>query len=161
MFMLLPSPLWAQRDAVSTALDIVDNFHKEANILMVAAGLPEVPPAEKERTVSELKTIRITERPGRGRLERVHGIVDAYTARVLGMAEARLEDARGGKEEYAREGLKRLAALRFDELTRLRGTLAIEEPLPDVRPDLPFSFDPTPPHERPSPPDGPPGILYR
>ncbi|MBW7956505.1 MAG: hypothetical protein H3C68_01310 [Deltaproteobacteria bacterium] len=128
---------------------------------MGGAGLPEVSPAEKERAVSELRTVRITERPGRSRLERVHGIVDAYTNRVLGMVEARLEGVRGEKEEYLREGVKRLNALRFDELTRLRGTLAIEEPSNGRRPELPFSFDPTPPHERPSPPDGPPGILYR
>lgn len=128
---------------------------------MGAAGLPEVTPADKDKTISELKQIRMTERPGRKRLERVHGVVESYTAGVLGTVESRLVDAPGEKAEYLREGLERLTALRFDELARLRETLATEEPSPGRRPDLPFSFDPTPPHERPSPPDGPPGILYR
>lgn len=161
IFLFLPSPLWAQGDAVSTALDIVENFHKEANILMGAAGLSEVPPAEKERAVSELREIRVTEVPGRMRLERVHGVVDTYTSSVLGMVESRLGEAQGAKKGHMRDGLKRLADLRLDETIRLMRTIDIEEPSPEVRPDLPFTFDPTPPYERPSPPDGPPGILYR
>lgn len=128
---------------------------------MGAADLPEVPALDKERAVSELRTIRMTERPGRSRLERVHGIASAYTARVLEYVGSRTEEAQGAGEEYLRDGLERLMALRFDELARLRRTLATEEPSNGIRPELPFSFDPTPPHERPSPPDGPPGILYR
>jgi len=158
--LMLPSYAFAQGDAVSGAINIVENFQKEANILMRSSGLFEVPDFMRNMAVKDLEQIKLTNPPGARRSERVFGIVSSFTMDVVSAVESRGGMLAGPERERHADAIRRLRDLRSYELERLRDKLTSEIP-PDREPEGIPSMDISPYDEERQLPDGPPGILFR
>jgi len=156
----LPAYALAQGDAVSSAISIVENFQKEANILMRSAGITEAPDFMGRMALRDLEQIRLTEPPGVRRSERVYGIVNSFTTDVIGTVESRGMMLSGPERERHSDAMKRLRELRSEVLERLRDRLSSDIPR-DSEPEGVPSMDISPYDEERQLPDGPPGILFR
>ncbi|MBI2400352.1 MAG: hypothetical protein HYV23_04745 [Deltaproteobacteria bacterium] len=155
ILLLFPLSAWSN-ESIGAALNIVEDFSREANILMESRGFPPLPADEKIKTTENLKQIRITETPGKERSAKVYGVVSAYTGGVV-------ESVRSlkGKREDIEEITTRLEKLKSGMLDGLRGSLVAEsaekkEPRPV--PSLDLS-----PHDEPpaAPGNDKEGILFR
>lgn len=161
LFLLaLPAAARAQGDAVSSAINIVENFQKEANILMRSSGLFEVPDFPRNMAIRDLEDIRRTEPPGVRRSERVYSIVNSFTQDVIGQAESRGMALMGPERARHADSIRRLRDLRSESLDRLRERLSAEMPQKTEPEGVP-SMDISPYDEERQLPDGPPGILFR
>ncbi|HBG46027.1 MAG TPA: hypothetical protein DDW94_03465 [Deltaproteobacteria bacterium] len=160
VFLLLPADLPAQGDAVTTAINIVENFNKEATILMNSSGFTGPSQAAVQKAAAVLKEIRITEPPGPKRHASVFEAVSSYTGNVLESIEVLKNKTAGRKKDLLADKIKRLEKLRTDDLARLSAALYAEAPMEKKPKEVP-SIDLSPFDEEPAQPDGPPGILYR
>lgn len=155
ILLLSPFNAWST-ESVGTALNIVDYFNREANILIVSRGFAPLPTDDKNRTTEALKQIRLTQSPGKDRSEKIYGVVLSYTESVM-------ESVRGlqGKEEDVEEVASRLEKLKAGMLDALRVSLAAESAGKKQPRPVP-SFDLSPHDEPPAPPgNGKEGILFR
>lgn len=143
-------------ESMKTAINIVEDFSREANILMTSRALAPLDAAVKEAVVEELGRIRLTEPPGKKRSEKVYGLVSSYTGNI-----ADLVRESGGQSEDLADIAGRLDAMRDVMLKKLRAAQAsesVEKKMPRPVPSLDLS-----PHDEPpsAPGDGLGGILYR
>ncbi|OGP14594.1 MAG: hypothetical protein A2052_02445 [Deltaproteobacteria bacterium GWA2_54_12] len=155
ILLLFPLCAWST-ESIGTALNIVEDFSREANILIESRGFEPLPSAEKNKTTETLKRIRLTEIPGKDRSTKVYGVVSSYTESVV-------ESVRSlkGKREDIEEITARLEKLKSGMLDGLRVSLVAEsaekkEPRPV--PSLDLS-----PHDEPpaAPGNDKEGILFR
>ncbi len=155
ILLLLPLKAWST-ESVGTALNIVEDFSREANILMESRGLLPLSDADRDRTIEALKQIRLTEAPGRERSEKIYLLVSSYTAGVLESVRASK-----GKKEAIEEAASRLEGLQKSMLKGLRAAVdaeSIEKKEPRPVP----SFDLSPHDEPPAAPgNDKEGILFR
>ncbi len=156
----LPASVFAQGDSISAAINIVEKFQKEANILMRSAGLLESPDFMARMAVRDLEQARLTETSGVRRSERVYGIVNSFTLDTLNTFESRGMMLSGPERQRHAEAMKRLRDLRSEMLDRLRAQLSSEMPI-EAEPEGVPSMDISPYDEEKNLPDGPPGILFR
>lgn len=153
--MLACTSAWCA-ESMKTAIDIVEDFSREANILMRSRSIAPVSEAARDHAIEELKQIRLTEPPGQDRSKRVYVVVSSYTGYVVDSVRRS-----GGKKEDVEEITGRLTGLEADMLKKLQTILSAEstakkEPRPV--PSLDLS-----PHDEPDEPpyDEKGGILYR
>lgn len=155
IMLLLPLKAWST-ESVGTALNIVEDFSREANILMESHGLLPLSSEDRERTDEALKQIRLTEAPGRERSEKIYLLVSSYTAGVLESVRASK-----GKKEAVEEAASRLEGLKKSMLEALRAAVdaeSVERKEPRPMP----SFDLSPHDEPPAAPgNDKEGILFR
>lgn len=155
ILLLFPVSAWST-ESIGAALNIVEYFSREANILIESRGFPPLPDAGKIRTTETLKHIRLTEPPGKDRSTKVYGIVLSHTDGVL-------ESVRGlkGKEKDIEEIATRLEKLKAEMLDDLRVSL-VAESVEKKEPRPVPSFDLSPHDEPPGAPgNGKEGILFR
>lgn len=142
-------------ESMKTAINIVEDFTREANILMASRSLAPLSSAAKENAVNELKQIRLTETPGQERSEKVYVVVSSYTGYVVDA----VRRADGRTPDIA-EIAGRLEDLRADMLKKLKGALdseSVRKREPKPVPSLDLS-----PHDEPPTPDNEKsGILFR
>lgn len=155
ILLLFPLCAWST-ESIGNALNIVEDFSREANILMESRDFPPLPTAEKNKTTETLKQMRLTETPGKDRSEKIYGVVSSYTESVV-------ESARSlkGKKEDIEEITKRLEKLKANMLDGLRVALvaeSAEKKKPKPVPSLDLS-----PHDEPpvAPGNDKEGILFR
>lgn len=155
IMLLFPINAWST-ESIGAALNIVEDFSREANILMISRGFAPLPATEKNRTTETLKQIRLTESPGKDRSTKVYGVVSSYTESVVESVR-NLKD----KKEDIEEITTRLEKLKAGMLDGLRVSLVAEsaekkEPRPV--PSLDLS-----PHDEPpaAPGNDKEGILFR
>lgn len=155
ILLLFPICAWST-ESIAESLNIVEDFSREANILMESRDFPPLPADEKNKTTETLKQIRLTVAPGKDRSEKIYGVVSSYTESVV-------ESVRGlkGKREDIEEITARLEKLKTGMLDHLRVSLVAEsaekkEPRPV--PSLDLS-----PHDEPPAAGGDDkeGILFR
>jgi len=160
---LTASPLYAQTDSVTTALDIVEDFYavteKQTGGLDGGEALQKFRKRaleEKEKTTGELRALKWSEKPGTRRFNQVHKIVDAYTG-------SQIEAVRGLKtdlpaeETSIDEAVKKLTELKASGLKELSGTLETETY--EKKGDKPVPIIDRSPFETEPDKDG--GIWYR
>lgn len=154
--MLLLFPFIAYcTESVGTALNIVEDFSREANILMESRGLKPLSTEARDSTAEELKRLRLTESPGRARSEKIYDLVISYTGGVVDSVKSSK-----GKREAVEEAASRLEELRAGMLDSLRVSLVAESAEKKEPRPVP-SFDLSPHDEPTTPDDGKGGILFR
>lgn len=159
IIVLFPALSLAQNDSVSTAIDIVEDFHKDSNRLMTKANLT-APENLRKKAIGDLEGIRLTETPGPKRFDHVYGVVDGYTRAVMSHFETSATKVHGPAYEALRNGLRELRTMRESSLSGLKESQKFETPAEKRIKPVP-SLD-TPPYEKtPTEPDGAPGIWYR
>ncbi len=151
---LFPMFAWST-ESVGTALNIVEDFNREANILMESRGLAPISTAARDRTSEALKQIRLTEAPGKDRSEKIYDLVVSYTATVMESVKASR-----GKREAIEEAARRLEDLRAGMLDGLRVSLVAESSEKKEPRPVP-SFDLSPHDEPETADDEKGGILFR
>lgn len=154
MLLVFPASAYCT-ESVGTALNIVEDFSREANILMESRGLKPLSTEARDKTADALKRIRLTESPGKARSEKIYDLVVSYTGGVVESVKAS-----EGDKEALKEAASRLEELRAGMLDSLRVSLVAEsgekkEPRP-----VP-SFDLSPHDEPESADDEKGGILFR
>jgi hypothetical protein len=156
ILLLFPFSAWST-ESIGDALNIVEDFNREANILMKSRGFPPLPSDEKYKTTEALKHIRLTVAPGRDRSEEVYGIVNSYTGSVV----ESVRSLKGNKEDIE-EIEARLEKLKAGMLDGLRLSL-VSESAEKKEPTPVPSFDLSPYDEPPGTPDSTDkgGILFR
>lgn len=155
ILLLLPMRAWSN-ESIGEALNIVEDFSREANILMESRDIAPLPADEKNKTTETLKQIRLTVAPGKDRSTKVYGVVSSYTESVV-------ESVRSlkGKREYIEEITARLEKLKSGMLDGLRVSLVAESAEKKEPRPVP-SLDLSPHDEPPGAPDGgKEGILFR
>lgn len=156
LVLLVPAYALAQGDSVSAAINIVEDFHKEATILMGGLDAADIAPeAQLEKVKRELENIRRTESPGKKRFDKVYEITDGYTEGII-QAVAGLSEKRPGMKEAE----QRLKDLKSGRMAALSETLRFESPKKNIIKPVP-SIDGSPHENSPSGPAGPPGIWFR
>jgi hypothetical protein len=155
ILLLLPLKAWST-ESVGTALNIVEDFSREANILIESRGLLPLSSEERERIAETLRQIRLTEAPGRERSEKIYLLVSSYTAGVLESVRASK-----GNREAVEEAASRLEGLKKSMLVRLRAAVEAES-VEKKEPRPVPSFDLSPHDEPPAAPgNDKEGILFR
>lgn len=155
IMLLFPLSAWST-ESVGTALNIVEDFSREANILMTSRDFRPLLSDEKNKTTETLKQIRLTEAPGKDRSTKIYGVVSSYTESVV----ESVRNLKGNRKDIE-EIITRLEKLKAGMLDGLRFSLVAEsaekkEPRPV--PSLDLS-----PHDEPpaAPGNGKEGILFR
>ncbi len=133
LIMLLATPAYAQNDIVSAGIRAVDGFYTSTSKLM--GGVNQTKPVksfskdalkEREKTTSEIRGIRWTEKPGMRRFNIVYESVDRYFKSQVSSIKA-LEDALGKKDKVQLEGIiKKLKKLRERKLKGLNEAVKVE-----------------------------------
>jgi len=133
LIMLLAAPAYAQNDIVSAGLRAVDGFYTSTSKLM--GGVKETKPVksfskdalkERDRTISEIRTLRWLEKPGMRRFNIVYERVDKYFKNQISSIKA-LEDSLEKSDKARLEGIiKKLKKLRGEKLKELKEAVKVE-----------------------------------
>ncbi|MFQ5441202.1 MAG: hypothetical protein ACE5EB_00585 [Thermodesulfobacteriota bacterium] len=133
LIMLLAAPVYAQNDIVSVGLRAVDDFHTTTTELMgglkgkkAVKSFSKSALKEREKTTSEIRSLRWLEKPGMRRFNIVYEKVDNYFKGQVSSIKA-LEEELGGKDKARLEKIiKKLKELRGQKLKELDEAVKFE-----------------------------------
>ncbi len=141
---------YAQDDSVTSALNIVEEFHTEARGQLkglgstgAASSLRKQSLESKERTVSRLKSLKWIEKPGTRRFNKIYDLVKSYADLEIDSVERLAQEVRGVDRRRVAQVVKNLTALRKIKLDKLGESLAVEV-YERKKPQLVPVIDPSP-----------------
>ncbi len=117
--------------SVKTAMFLVDGFYDETMYITrdlgerekVEKALKEMA-RRKDKTISELQTIRWVDEPGRNRYDKIFKIVNGYSDAQIETVQKLREESSDKRQIY--RIIRTLKALKKKKLKTLRGTLKYE-----------------------------------
>jgi hypothetical protein len=141
----------AQDDSITSALNIVEEFHAEAKNQIkdlwknggadAVSSLRKLSLESKERTVSDLKSLKWIEKPGTRRYKKIYDLVDSYTGFEIDSVGRLAARVSGVDRKRVAQVVKNLTALKKMKLDKLGESLAIEtyerkkpQPVPVIDP---------------------------
>lgn len=141
----------AQDDSITSALNIVEEFHAEAKDQLkglrgngagdAVSSLRKLSLENKQRTVSDLKSLKWIEKPGERRFKKIYDLVDSYTGFEIDSVGRLAKEVRGVDQRRLAQVVKDLTALKKMKLDKLGESLAIEtyekkkpQPVPVIDP---------------------------
>ncbi len=160
------SPAYAKDDSISSALNIVEEFHAEARDQIkglwgtgratgsgkatgsggaggdgAVSSFNKLSLESKERTVSDLKSLKWIEKPSTRRFKKIYDLVDSYTGFEIDSVGRLAAKVRGVDQKRVQQVVKNLTALKKIKLNKLGESLDIEtyerekpQPVPVIDP---------------------------
>lgn len=159
LLILSASTALAQSDSISEALKVVEEFHSEAKGLttgLADSSFHKDSLESKEKTISEIKSIRLTATPGRKRFERVFSLVEKYMDQEISAVRG-LDRTGARKNTKVKKAADRLSNMKGKKLEELQKTLPYETYERKKREPVPL-IDTSPYEEEP---EKEKGIWYR
>jgi hypothetical protein len=161
VFILAPKAM-CQSDSITTAMDIINDFSMETGAALTGIeeapfSLPVASAESREKTLSELESVRLAYTPGASRFRRIYSIVAFYIDSEIASIRSALQGLWPDDAVRVEKASTRLSYLKEEKLSILTGSIGMETFEKDAISPVPL-IDASPFEQRP---EEAPGIWYR